>query len=152
MSKDEISYVLIDALGSSDQDIIKQTTEIYQKAFADPPYCEYFSDTEAKDALQFILDKDGDLILGSTDGKVVSLAGGYFNAPGEYFIEELAVDPSLQGQGLGRKTLRSLIDRALEQGTSMFEICTSSENVQAIKLYESEDFVREPVLKATPHF
>ncbi len=152
MGNNDIGFERVSNLDHLEDWGLQEAVSIYQRAFADPPYNEAFTPEEAQGALQYILDKNGDLIIGAADGKVVSLAGGYFTAPREYFIEELAVDPELQGNGLGRKTLRALIDRALEQGTDELEICTSAENVRAIGLYESEGFVKQPILKAGPHF
>jgi diaminopimelate epimerase/ribosomal protein S18 acetylase RimI-like enzyme len=148
----ELAIYQVEQLAVTPEDTLNQAAAIYQRAFAEPPYSEEFSSEEAVDALQFILDNDGDLILGVQDDEVVSLAGGYFMESGDYFIEELAVDPEKQGGGLGRRTLKALIDRALDQETELLEICTSSENVRAITLYESEGFVKNNILKVAPHF
>ncbi len=110
-----LSFTPIYELDKIPEHHIQQAIKIYQCAFENPPYCELFSSDEAQSALQFILDKDGDLILGAFNDKIVSLAGGYFNEPYEYFVEELAVDPDVQGKGFGRATLRSLIEMTKDQ-------------------------------------
>lgn len=147
----QFSIARVEQLETLPQQHLDGTVAVYRRAFARPPYSEDISEVEAAEALQFILDESGDLLIGMQDDTVVSLAGGYFTDERTYFIEELAVDPDTQGQGLGRRTLQRLIDTALETGTDTLEICTSKENVKAISLYESALFVKNPVLKAAPH-
>lgn len=117
----------------------------YQRAFGNPPYDEAFTDAEAVDALQYILDKNGDLVTGQTNDEVIALAGGFMKARGVYYIEELAVDPRRQGQGLGRRTLRALIEKALDREPTALEIRTTTRNDKAIGLYSSEGFVGQPI-------
>lgn len=52
----------------------------YQRAFGNPPYEEAFTDEEALGALQFILDRGGDLMVGQTGDEVIALAGGYMKS------------------------------------------------------------------------
>lgn len=117
----------------------------YQRAFAKPPYQEAFTEEEAVEALQYILDKDGDLVIGRAEDEVISLAGGYMREGNVYYIEELAVNPDEQGQGIGRQTLNALIERALRRGPSALEIRTTTRNNKALNLYGSEGFVTEAV-------
>lgn len=119
--------------------------DTYQRAFASPPYEEAFTDDEAREALQYILDKDGDLVLGITGNEVSALAGGYMKSGNVYYIEELAVEPSRQGRGIGKGVLRVLINEALRREPGCLEIRTTSRNDRAIGLYDSEGFTREAV-------
>ncbi len=118
---------------------------VYQRAFADPPYGEAFTDEEAEAALQYVLDKGGDLMFGKADNEVVALAGGYMKPDGVYYIEELAVTPSKQGQGMGRQALKALMVEAANQYLEAFEIRTTILNEKAIQLYCSEGFQSEGV-------
>lgn len=124
---------------------VSSAVNTYQRAFANPPYEEAFTDSEAFDALQYILDENGDLVLGSTEDEVVALAGGYMKAANLYYIEELAVDPDRQGRGIGRQVLRALIGKALSREPDALEIRTTARNDKAIGLYGSEGFVTEAV-------
>ena len=152
IEQSNLEFNIINDLESAPARHIKEAISIYRRAFAEPPYSEQFNAKEAREGLQYILDQNGDLILGSIDDKVWSLAGGYFISSGEYFIEELAVDPNSQGKGLGRRTLQELIKTALLQDTDSLELCTNTNNVKAISLYESEGFVKDPILKVGPHY
>ena len=117
----------------------------YQRAFGNPPYEEAFTDEEALGALQFILDQGGDLMVGQADNEVIALAGGYMKANDVYYIEELAVDPTKQGRGIGRESLRALIGKALDREPTALEIRTTTRNDKAIRLYSSEGFVSQAV-------
>lgn len=119
------------------------TFDTYQGAFASEPYNEAFSDSEVEVALQYILDRGGDLLLGKLGGEVVSLAGGYNKSNDVYYIEELAVTPEQQGRGFGRATLGALLREADKRQVDRCEIRTTTKNDRAIELYESMGFVFE---------
>ena len=119
---------------------IEGAVDVYQSAFARPPYQEAFTDEEAIEALQYILDMGGDLLVGKSENAVVSLAGGYMKEDGSYYIEELAVNPALQGLGIGRLTIIALVKEALNREPSALEIRTTTRNDMAISLYSSEGF------------
>ena len=61
---------------------------------------------------------------------------------GECHILNLTVDPEFQGQGLGRRLLKHLMDIGIKHGaeTAFLEVRVSNE--AAIHLYESEGFHR----------
>ncbi|MDB5175989.1 MAG: hypothetical protein JWM81_847 [Candidatus Saccharibacteria bacterium] len=124
---------------------LAQAVDVYQQSFLRPPYSEFFTAEEAVAALQYILDKDGDLILGRIDDSVVGIAGGYYKDDRHYYIEELAVHPGYQGQGIGRKVLRHLLEVAGESCPNDFGIRTNADNIKAIGLYTSEGFSVGPV-------
>jgi ribosomal protein S18 acetylase RimI-like enzyme len=124
---------------------------IYQEAFKTPPYNENFTRETAADALKYILEQHGDLVFGVVDDdKTVSLAGGYIKpdptkVEGDiYYVEELAVDPSTQGGGFGRRTLNALLEAARQRNPGRHEIRTTEENDKAIALYQSVGFRLEP--------
>lgn len=127
----------------------EQITDIYCRAFANPPYCEFFSPEEGAKSLQALTEK-GDLVVGSCDERIVSLAGGYLKPSGIYYVDELAVDPNEQGKGYGRKTLEALL--MLTEGYPEKEIRTTSVNHRAISLYESFGFVKEKGLEIVAEF
>jgi len=148
MEPTEISTGQFEVVPISDIDALDAATRdgaiaIYQQAFARPPYNEAFTADEAEGAMRYILEKDGDVILGRLGGEVLSLAGGYTRADGVYYIEELAVAPKQQGNGYGRTTLEALLDTDRAQAADRVEIRTTIANNKAISLYASEDFVPE---------
>ena len=58
--------------------------------------------------------------------------------PYEYEIHTIGVDPAYQGQGIGRRLVSELIERASD---SVVYLEVRTDNVAAIKLYESFGFV-----------
>ncbi|HSW99498.1 MAG TPA: GNAT family N-acetyltransferase [Patescibacteria group bacterium] len=122
----------------------------YQRAFGNPPYEEAFTNEEALGAMQSILDRGGDLIVGQTDNEIVALAGGYMKASDVYYIEELAVDPTKQGRGIGREALRALVGKALDRRPTALELRTTTRNDKAIRLYNSEGFVSQATTEVVP--
>ena len=58
--------------------------------------------------------------------------------PYEYEIHTIGVDPAYQGQGIGRRLVSELIERATD---SVVYLEVRTDNVAAIKLYESFGFV-----------
>ncbi|SEH92446.1 ribosomal-protein-alanine N-acetyltransferase [Mycolicibacterium rutilum] len=75
------------------------------------------------------------------EGKLVGYAGiarlGR-KKPYEYEIHTIGVDPAYHGRGIGRRMLTDLLEHAGD-GTVFLEVRT--DNVPAIKLYESFGFV-----------
>ena len=58
--------------------------------------------------------------------------------PYEYEIHTIGVDPAYQGQGIGRRLVSELLERATD---SVVFLEVRTDNVPAIKLYESFGFV-----------
>jgi len=140
-----LQIVPVTDIAELSQTQITSAVGTYQKAFGNTPYEEAFTDEEATDALQYILDKGGDLVAGQADDEVIALAGDYMKPGDVYYIEELAVNPRRQGQGLGRRTLRVLIEKALDREPAALEIRTTTRNDKAIGLYSSEGFVGQAI-------
>ncbi len=61
-------------------------------------------------------------------------------AAGESHVLNLAVDPSLRGQGLGRQLLEHLLQRALAGGAEMVLLEVRPSNIGARALYEKMGF------------
>ena len=64
-------------------------------------------------------------------------------APGEAEIRLLAVDPDLQGTGLGRALMLASIETALEWGAEAAVLDTGTDNLRAQALYERIGFERD---------
>lgn len=130
---------------------LEKAVDLYRQTFAEEPYQEDYTHAEAVSAFEYILERDGELLIGSFEGQVVALAGGYPKGSTVYFIEELAVIPEYQGRGFGRLTLQTLLDGDLAKNASRLEIRTTVGNSKAIRLYESEGFVTVPPTEVVAH-
>lgn len=66
------------------------------------------------------------------------------------YLEELYVIPDRRGQGIGRKLMDALLDVCREQGANYIGLCTSVEDVDAIRLYERSGFTNKEGLPDGP--
>lgn len=136
----QFEVVSISDLAALEKPTRDSAIETYQQAFAREPYGEAFTAEEAEDALKYVLEQEGDLVIGKLGNKAVSLAGGYRKPEGTYYIEELAVAPDEQGKGYGWATLARLLEAA---EAPRYEIRTTVRNEKAIDLYTSSGFTAE---------
>lgn len=146
----ELEFVALRNFDEFPEGAVDESVSVYQNAFLNPPYNESFTADGARRALEYVFDMDGDLVLGTFGGKVVSLAGGYYKDDGLYYIEELAVEPLHQGKGFGKMTLRSLIEVAEATQPASYGIRTNAGNHRAIALYQHQGFQLEPVQEVVP--
>ena len=92
--------------------------EAYQSMWSDPLAAR----------VCFVADQDGDL-LGFVVGKHVV---------GEWELENIAVAPTAQRQGVGRELLRKLLEVAAKAGSEKLLLEVRESNLAARRLYESE--------------
>jgi ribosomal protein S18 acetylase RimI-like enzyme len=59
---------------------------------------------------------------------------------GDLYLAEIAIDPSLRGQGIGRKVISDVIDYARSKGYKRVTIDADFRNSGAKSLYESIGF------------
>ncbi|HSI92994.1 MAG TPA: GNAT family N-acetyltransferase [Jiangellaceae bacterium] len=62
----------------------------------------------------------------------------------------LAVDPAVQGRGVGRALVNACLDRARELGFRGMVLSTPAHNARAHELYEAMGFARDPARDWTP--
>jgi len=146
----DLAFELVNNLDALSQDMLATAIETYRRAFREEPYREDFSELAARDALQYVITCGGYLVFGRFDERVITLAGGYPKQRG-FFIEELAISPEHQGRGLGRASLRALINSEPAKSAEWFEIRTTVTNNRALDLYRSEGFVAVHPTEAVPY-
>jgi ribosomal protein S18 acetylase RimI-like enzyme len=71
-------------------------------------------------------------------------------AEGEAGVRMLAVDPSRQGQGIGRALTQACLERARAAGRTRLVLHTGAWMPGAIRLYEKMGFVRKPQIDFAP--
>lgn len=122
---------------------------LYARVFAAPPYREAFTDEGAADAVRRLFSLGGVLaIMRDQGGAIAAFAGGYPKNPDVFFIEELGVDPSRQGLGLGRAMINALLSTT--SSYSGWELRTERHNSKALKLYGSLGFELKGVTEVVP--
>jgi ribosomal-protein-alanine N-acetyltransferase len=63
-------------------------------------------------------------------------------------VLDVAVDPALQGRGLGAQLVQWACDEAIRQGAALLRLEVRATSIPAITLYERFGFVRSGLRKA----
>lgn len=131
-------------------DVRRITRGAYLQAgyFEDPehPYARVLADVEhrARHAQLWVAERDG-AVIGSA---AITFAGQPYTdiaVAGELEFRMLAVDPEVQGAGVGRFMVEAIIDQARSlEGIEAVSLTSGSEMVRAHRLYSSLGFVRVP--------
>jgi len=86
------------------------------------------------------------MFIGEIDGEVVGVIGivpnhnihdGFVT-----YIEHVVVDREYRGKGYGKELIHFAEARALEEGCSLIQLDTDTENTGAARLYERSGYVR----------
>jgi ribosomal protein S18 acetylase RimI-like enzyme len=95
------------------------------------------TETETLDALAKQLAWDSDLVMiAEYEGQVAGVIVGTIDGTRGYFYR-LAVDPALQGKGIGRKLIEALEKRFKERGVTRVFIMVNQDNKKVIPFYTS---------------
>lgn len=82
------------------------------------------------------------------DGRVVGMASGVHyvhpDKPAQMFINEVGVSAAYEGQGLGKRLLAVLLQRAAELGCTEAWTATEPDNARAQALYAKAGGVQDP--------
>jgi ribosomal-protein-alanine N-acetyltransferase len=80
-------------------------------------------------------------VVAEADSAVIGYAG-LFALGAQSDVQTIAVDPRMQGTGLGSRLLWALIDAAREQGARELLLEVRSDNAPAIQMYQRFGFER----------
>jgi len=97
-----------------------------------------------------ILDPGGAIFLALTDDRAVGCCALIPMSPGEFEVAKMAVTPSAQGSGIGRRLLRHAVNHAQSLGAKRLYLETNHILTPAIRLYESLGFSLIPQDRLTP--
>ncbi|MGB9611454.1 MAG: GNAT family N-acetyltransferase [Bryobacteraceae bacterium] len=82
------------------------------------------------------------VLVGESGGRIVAMASATVEPDCRLgYIDLLAVDPSMQGQGLGRQMLRAMLAYLKQQGCEHAHLECLVNNQAGNRLYRSEGFV-----------
>ena len=90
--------------------------------------------------------KYGVFLVGLIDGEV-SAYGGVWILVDEAHVTNIVVKESLRGQGVGRKLMIELLERARNKGAVCATLEVRASNAPAIHLYETLGFVQATIRK-----
>lgn len=92
------------------------------------------------------------LVAEGDDGHIRGYALATPPNKGQSWIVSLAVDPAVQGMGVGRQLMRETLKSLRAAGTGTVLLWVEPANDHAIALYESLGFVRDPAGTRPDHF
>ncbi len=128
-------------LGEADLPVM---ADLFRKAFGGDPWNDDWSDREQ--LMEYIREISGSyhsLHFGlRIDGKLAAIAIGMVRHWWEgtnYNIEELYVDPDCQGQGIGSRFMKMIVDEIRERGLSGIFLQTDIDK-PAFRFYQKNQF------------
>jgi len=102
---------------------LPRCAEVFVAAFAEPPYCEDWSLEMAQERLGAFLERcPADCFCAEWRDEVVGLAFCTSIGAQRAVLEELAVAPEAQGQGLGAALLRHCLEHFRARGLARLEL------------------------------
>jgi ribosomal protein S18 acetylase RimI-like enzyme len=96
-----------------------------------------------REELQKLIDSPSVLILAHADGEIIGAAAlGVFRTPSgvHAHVEDVIVDESMRGQGIGEALVNSLLDIAREMGLKGVSLTCNPRRVAANALYQKMGF------------
>lgn len=97
---------------------------------------------------EFLSDSRHHLAVAVDDATVVGFASGVHyihpDKPPELWVNEVGVAPSHQNQGIGRRLLATLFERARELNCAQAWVLTSRSNASARRMYAAAGGTEEP--------
>lgn len=97
-----------------------------------------------RDPQAAIIDPGGQIFFALDGATAVGTVAAIRAAPTTVELAKMAVSPSHQGQGLGERLGRAVIDHARAAGAAKVYLETNSRLLNAIRLYERLGFRRAP--------
>ena len=133
-------------LSLSLQELTVDNSRVFQRihddAFRDSPN----SGCLAEEELEARLRPDSDLICGIALEKGQPVGAYELKVEGDTgWIEFLAISPSVQGQGLGKRLLLQLVNSLYQRGCREVKLFVISSNTRASNLYSRTGFVQEQI-------
>ncbi|MFN0108819.1 MAG: GNAT family N-acetyltransferase [Blastocatellia bacterium] len=112
----------------------------------EPTDVDYLQNPEAR-----ILAEGGQIFFALQADGVIGTAAAVRVSESSIELAKLAVSPSAQGQGIGRRLSETVIEFARQHGATMVVLTSNSRLKQAIRLYESLGFQHAPMPQDIPY-
>lgn len=98
-----------------------------------------------------IMANGGEIFFAVIDGVPVGCCAAVYEGDGRWELSKMAVDPTVQGQGIGEALGQAVVQHALSHGAREVYLLTNSSLHGAIRLYERLGFVHRPMPGDTPY-
>jgi len=101
---------------------------------------EHHDEEQLQNPWREILEPGGQIFVASDRGEVIGVCAAIPHGPGAFEVAKLAVAPSAQGQGVGRRLVEQCLHFARERGADRVVLVSSSKLQAALRLYASMGF------------
>jgi GNAT superfamily N-acetyltransferase len=98
-----------------------------------------------------VLDKGGEIFFARLEGQVVGTCAAVPEGGGVFELAKLAVDPAIQGRGIGRRLVEEVLAYVRASGGHRVLLWSASKLAPAVRLYESMGFVHAVFPGAPPY-
>ena len=99
-----------------------------------------------------ILASGGRIFFARSGDRIVGTCALMLAEPGVFELTKMAVDPSAQGLGIGRKLIERAISEFQAMGAKQLFLETNTKLAPAIRLYESVGFEHQPAVREGTHY
>jgi putative acetyltransferase len=99
---------------------------------------------------RLILDEGGRIFFATVDNQCVGCCALKRMDEDEFEVAKMAVTPTFQGAGIGRKVLQAVVDAGRAMGARRLYLETNHTLTPAIRLYESVGFKHIPPERIVP--
>ena len=115
---------------------VEAASRLESKAFSMP--------WSARDFLEMVEADYANYYVAETEGRIIGCCG-IRNIAGEGEITNVVVEDTYRNQGIGRKMMQHMLDKAAKQNITVCTLEVRVSNAPAIRLYESLGFQGEGV-------
>jgi ribosomal-protein-alanine N-acetyltransferase len=117
---------------------VEQLLPVERALFGEEPWTArtFWSELGQLETRHYLVALCGDEVVGYA---------GLCDYPDEAWVQTMAVAPAAQGQGLGRRLLRALLEEAARRGQRTVRLEVRADNPAAQRLYAAHGFVEQGV-------
>jgi aminoglycoside 6'-N-acetyltransferase I len=129
---------------------LDECTTLYVAVFAEPPWNEEWTPADARRHLEQTFKTPGFVgLVAQEGGRIVGVVTGVSRcgATGDYvLLDDMFVDHTLRGQGIGRQLMEELKQRLAQQGVIALALFTQATS-HAADFYRRYGFEEDPNLR-----
>lgn len=103
------------------------------------------------DPATHVFGRGGEIFMAVMNGVTIGCCAAIPHSREVMEVAKLAVDPAAQGRGIGRKLVLTAVGFARERGFTKMILTSNSGLVNALRLYESLGFTRQPLPRDVPY-
>jgi aminoglycoside 6'-N-acetyltransferase I len=129
---------------------LEECAQLYVRVFAEPPWSEEWTPQDARRHLEQTFQTPGFVgLVAEEGGRIVGVVTGTSRcgATGDYtLLDDMFIDHTLRGQGIGRKLMDELKQRLAADGIIAMALFTQSTS-HAADFYRTYGFEEDPNLR-----